>query len=153
GLIERLVAPRSLLAGAVCSFVACCLLGALASRHNPYRAFERFHTFMSIQTLHYPTASQVCALGRDGLPPDQVLVVLGGNSILYGTGQRIEEVWSRRLQEELGERFSVLNLAQPGASFSEFACVAAEAIARYHDRVIFVAPFGISAGAPDQVDG
>ena len=123
------LAPRLLLLGVVASFLACCVAGRLLSRVNCLRNFTRFHPSINYQNLYYPTVSQVRSLARDTLDPDKVVVVLGGNSILQGFGQGAAGNWTRHLQELLGERFQVLNLALPNTIPFEFGAVAAEVLA------------------------
>jgi hypothetical protein len=135
---EGELAPRGLLLGCALSFLACCALGRAVSRHNPYKNFERFHEFINYLSLYYPTVAQTRAIARSALAPDQVAVVLGGNSILYGGGQGDRLRWTRRLQALLGPRYRVLNFAFPGARPADVGPVAAEVIQRDHARVIFV---------------
>jgi hypothetical protein len=150
GALERLVAPWPLLVGVVASFLGCCAWGAWYSRHNVYENFERFHLAINPLTLHYPTAPQVLALARSRLPRDKVAVIVGGNSIPYGVGQRSELLWSKALQAALGDDYRVLNLALPGAAPSEFAGTIAEALSREHPKVLFVTVTGFAgAGWPD----
>jgi hypothetical protein len=69
-------------------------------------------------------------------------VIVGGNSILHGTGQRAAEVWTRHLQEQLGDDYRVVNLGVRGAFTHEFGAVVAEIIGQTHGRVLFVTCFG-----------
>src|SRR4051794_40437780 len=78
---------------------------------NQFDDFLRFHAQISPSTYYYPTASQVIALARASLRPDQVLVVIGGSSIMHGNGQGSAEVWTLALQRDLGDGFKVVNLA------------------------------------------
>jgi hypothetical protein len=149
---ESRLAPRALLAGAACAFLACCLAGARLSRSNPFVNFERFHRLIAAEGLFYPTARQVRALGRDLLPPDKVAVVVGGNSIMHGHGQRSEGLWTKALQAELGDGYRVLNLAVPSAGLAEFGGVAAEVLGRDHPRLLFLSSVS-SAGIPLDMDG
>jgi hypothetical protein len=135
---EKFVAPRPLFLGIAVAFLGCCLLGRWAGSVNWYDGFHRFHKFINTETLYFPTASQVRALGRETLEPDRVAVVIGGNSVLLGVGQREERLWTRRLQELLGDRYRVLNLATPGANAWEFGGLAAEMLARDRRRLVFV---------------
>ena len=64
--------------------------------------------------------------------------VVGGNSVLYGAGQRGQELWTRHLQARLGDGYRVLNLALPGCHPAEFGGTAAEMLARDFPRLIFV---------------
>jgi hypothetical protein len=134
----RHISPNALIAGVVVSFVGCCLAGWLASRHNPFEHFERFHPLINAESLYYPTAGQVRALGRERLDPGKIAVVVGGTSRLQGAGQPEAAVWTRRLQAELGDQFYVLNLAMRAGNTFEFGEPAAEMLLRDHPRLIFV---------------
>jgi hypothetical protein len=148
--LERLVRPWPLLLGALASFLACCAAGAWCSRRPVYQHFERFHQLLSPEALHYPTASQVLALARAELPPDKVAVIVGGNSVLNGAGQRAERLWTKALQAALGDDYRVLNLAVRGAHPAEFGAVVAEALGRERPRVLFVTLTGYGCGGfPD----
>ena len=136
--VERLIAPRALLLGVAVSFLACCAAGFLASRRNPFRHVERFHQMLSPEALFYPTASQVLRLAEGRAGPDQVAVLVGGSSILHGTGQTAEQVWTRKLQALLGERYRVVNLGFRSAETVEFGAVVAEALGRDHKKVILI---------------
>jgi len=109
-----------LLAGVVFAFVGCCVAGRLLSQRNPYKWFTRFHAYIHPTTYVYPTASQVRVLARERLDPNKIAVIVGGNSILHGHGQRVEHVWTRRLQKLLGDDYCVLNLAVFSAEPAEF---------------------------------
>jgi hypothetical protein len=148
----RYIAPNSLLLGAVLGFAGCCLGGYLASRHNPFNAFERFHVFLSAETHYYPTASQVGELARSKLDPTKIAVIVGGSSRLHGTGQALPFVWTHRLQAELGGEFQVLNLALRSGTTAEFAESVAEMLYHEYPRLIVVSdlnPGGMSFHRPD----
>lgn len=153
GILERAVAPWPLLAGVFCSFLACCLAGRLVSRQVVYKDFVRFHPCIAPESLLYPTACQVKALAAEQLSTDQVLVVVGSNSILHGVGQRESEVWTKKLQAHLGERYRVINLAMRGAGATVFAGVAAEMLAVAHPKVIYVTLQGLNADASEPFSG
>ena len=151
---ERRVVPPALLLGAVCAFVSCCVAGRVLSRRNPFVDFQRFHHAISPQALFYPTASQVRALGRARLDRDRIAVVVGGSSVLRGAGQRANEVWTRHLQEELGDDYRVLNLAMDGAFPAEFGGTVAEILTRDFPRLLFVSDVFLGyALARDPVPG
>jgi hypothetical protein len=146
GLLERILAPRPLLAGVVFSFLGCCVLGRILSRQNQYTDFTRFHSYISPQTQYFPTASQVRSLARASLDHEKVAVVVGGNSILQGVGQRATELWTKRLQELLGSDYRVINLAQARAQPAEFGGVMAEVLSGDHHKVIYITDLGSSTG-------
>lgn len=132
------VAPRPLFAGVVLAFLVCCVNGFLAGKHNCFVNFNRFHHFISPLTLFYPTARQVNALAHARLKRDRIAVVVGGHSILWGSGQSAQGLWTDKLQEALGPEYCVLNLAMNGAYSAEFGGVAADMVARDHPRVLFI---------------
>jgi hypothetical protein len=135
---DRFLAPWPLFAGVCAAFVACCIAGHWTTRHNWFANFDRFHPYISIGTLFYPTASQVRAIGKSRLDPDKIAVVIGGSSIMYGAGQRAEKAWHRELQTLLGDRFQVIDFGANGAQLQEFGGTAAEILLREHPRLIFV---------------
>lgn len=143
---DRFLAPWPLFAGMVVSFATCCALGQYVSHQNPYENFERFHAFINFGSLFYPTAAQVRELGKTHLDRDKIAVVIGGNSVLYGSGQRAEYLWSKKLQALLGDDYRVINLASPGAQVMEFGGVGAEILSREHPRLILVS--NVTPGNP-----
>jgi hypothetical protein len=123
----------------------------MVRRRNVYRDFQRFHTAMSPETYHYPTVRHVRALARSR-GTGKTLVLVGGNSILHGCGQPESELWTRRLQEHLGDDYRVLNLGLKAALPAEFGGVAAEILSQEHERVIFVTnlvSLGVKLGEAD----
>src|SRR4051794_20856253 len=128
--LERLVAPWPLLLGVAVAFGGCCLAGRLVSHRNHLHHFNRFHMLISPQGLYYPTAGQVRALARNTLDRDKVAVIVAGSSVTYGGSQKLEHCWTKRLQDELGDGYQVLNLALPGGRPSEIGAVAAEFLGR-----------------------
>jgi hypothetical protein len=149
----RALRPRAFLLGVAAAFAGCCLAGRLAARRPLLGRVERFHTLVSPMGQFYPTASQLRRLGEARLDPGKVVVVVGWNSVLYGVGQSPGGVWTRRLQEELGDGYQVVNLALPGAQPHEFGAVAAEIFAARCPRVILVTGAwpGHNAGSPDGI--
>jgi hypothetical protein len=137
-VMERAIAAHALLVGVAVSFLGCCLAGQVLSRHNCFREFTRFYDWISPQTDYYPTLSQVRALARATVDPRKVVVVLGGNSIMQGSGHRKSHVWTRHLQTLLGSDFQVLNLALPACQPFEFGATAAEVLSRDFPRLLLI---------------
>src|SRR5688572_1398656 len=111
GLLDRIVSPKSLLAGAVIGLAACAYGGHTVGHMNRLKKFERFQAETDYRTNYQPSANQVRSLLRETVRPDQIAVVVAGNSVLLGSGQSTEGVWTRHLQAELGDQFKVVNLA------------------------------------------
>jgi hypothetical protein len=136
--IARLIVPGALFLGVGLGLAACCLAGAAASRRNPFRHFERFHVYLTPESLFYPTACQVRALAKSRLDPHRIAVVVGGNSIMHGAFQSPSGVWTRKLQALLGDRFQVINFGFRGAGTGEFGATAAEVLGRDYPRLILI---------------
>jgi hypothetical protein len=136
--LQRFLVPGPFLSGVALAFAACCWFGYLAAHHNCFDHVERFHQFLSPEALFYPTASQIYEYAKHELPPDKIAVVIGGNSSLYGTGQRSGHVWTTRLQELLGDEYHVVNLGLRGANICEGGAVIAEALLKDRPRMIFI---------------
>jgi hypothetical protein len=138
--------------GVVFSFLACCLGGRWVSRQLLYTNFVRFHQMISPQSQFFPTACQVEKLAEAQASPDQILVVVGGNSIAFGVGQREEQVWTKKLQALLGDHYRVINLAMPSGGTMEFAGVVSEILAQRHAKILFVTTANVG-GAADASSG
>lgn len=123
--------------------------GRIVSGVNYFHDFERFHLYISPSTLYYPTASQVVTLTKSLVAPDQVAVIVGGSSVMWGAGQADFELWTQHLQEDLGPRYRVVNLSLPSGSPEEHGAVAAEALLKEGYKVIFLSDLGNGFGSPD----
>ncbi len=137
-LLSRLASrPMPIFLGVIVGFLGCCVAGRIAAR-QPVPNFVRYHQGISPESHFYPTHSTTLELARRHVKPGKVMVIVGGNSVLYGFGQRAEHVWSARLQELLGDDFVVLNLALPGAYANEFASLIAERLTADGVPVVYV---------------
>src|SRR5262245_25311365 len=136
--LRRLLAPLPFFAGLVLALALCCVAGRKAPGVYGFRDFRRFHSAINPEHQYYPTALQVRALARRELPRDKIAVVIGGSSVMEGIGQPVEQLWTRTLQQKLGDEFRVLNLAMPGGAPNEHGQLAAEMLCRDHPRVISV---------------
>src|SRR5262249_2142638 len=92
----------------------------------------------SAEGLYYPTVCQVRQLAKSRLDPGKVVVIVAGSSVMHGTGQRADQLWSKRLQELLGEQYQVINLAMRKGTTAEFGGVAAEFRARDFKKIILI---------------
>ena len=132
--------PIAVCVGVVVGFATCCVLGQLTTRKNIYQDFARLHPFLEQETSYYPTASQLVAVAHGQCPPasHKTLVVLGGNSVFNGSGQKRDELWSRALQEDLGDHYHVVNFSAPGAGAVDNGGVIFECLAREYPTALFV---------------
>ncbi len=148
--------PVPVLFGVVVGFVACCVAGRVAAHQQPFENFVRFHAHISPETHFYPSFSQVLNLARQQVQPGKIMVVVGGNSVLHGFGQRESHVWTRHLQELLGEQYVVLNLAIRGSDPFEFGGLVAEKLASEGVPLVFVTTAldgNMNAGASGEWEG
>lgn len=136
--LGRLFAPKIFLVSAVFGFLICCGLGYLTTLKNQYGDIPRFGVYVGPQASLFPTASQLLAYTKAHARDDQVLVVVGGSSVMNGVGQSNEQLWTKKLQQSLGDKFAVVNLAMRSCSTYEVACFIAEAMLKQHRKVIFV---------------
>jgi hypothetical protein len=136
----KLFSPLAFCLAAVAGFLGCCVVGRLSAHQNIYPNFVRLHPFLEHETLYYPTASQLAATARAQCPPaaHKTLVVIGGNSVFNGAGQRTSELWSSALQDQLGENYHVINFSAPGAGVVDNGGVVFEILSRDYPRALFV---------------
>jgi hypothetical protein len=132
------IVPSPTILGIMASFLACCLAGRMNRDGNGYRDFQRFHSCLNYTTLHYPTVSRIRGAASSRLERNRIAIVVGGNSVLQGTLCNLDDVWTTRLQELLGEEYRVDNLAMLGASPPEFGGTAAEVLLQDCPRLSFI---------------
>jgi hypothetical protein len=129
------------------------LLGRAGTDRNMFERFVRLHNFISPQSYFYPTASQLLALIKDAGRDADVIVVIGGDSIMQGFGQSDDELWSRELQRLLGDRYAVVNIALYNARFVENGGMAVDALTKEGYNVIQVSDLRMpSIGPPEGAD-
>lgn len=148
---EARLAPEAVLLGAVLAFLACCAAGHRAATCDASENFTRFHPLIAPESLHYPTIRQLRQLARAKLDPAKVAVIVGGSSILQGTGQPAGDVWTTHLQQLLGSDYCVLNLGLRCAAMNEFGAVVAEVVRDEFPRLLFVTD--LSPGKLPEADG
>lgn len=131
--------PSIVLVGALAGFAAMGWLGRQAARRDYHDNFVRFTPWTAPDTKYYPTVNELMAIVRHEAKPGQILVIVGGNSVLLGVGQPPARIWTKRLQEKLGRRYCVLNFAFRGATPDDMGAVAAEALRQEYPRQIYIA--------------
>jgi len=114
-------------------------LGWRAGHTDYHPGYARIYPAISPETNYYPTLDEMTAIVRQRCRRDQVLVIVGGNSILEGVWQPVGDLWSARLQELLGDRYCVINFAFRGGSPTDGGAVVAEALRKEYPRQIYVA--------------
>ena len=144
--------PKAFLLGLALGLALCSALARAVSHRGYHEVFTRFHPVISPEAQYFPTLEEMCGIVRMRCRPEQVLVVVGGNSVFEGVGQPAEKLWTAELQRLLGERFVVVNFAFRGALCTDGGAVVAEALRKEYPRQIYVAnsvpfmaplPFGL----------
>jgi hypothetical protein len=127
------------LLGALVGFGAMCGLGRYVAHLDYHPGFVRFIPMDAPSTRYYPTVNEMMSIVRGQIKPGQILVVVGGNSVLLGIGQPPENLWTKRLQEDLGSGYCVVNFAFRGEGVTNGGAVVAEAIRKEYPRQILIA--------------
>lgn len=133
------LAPLTVLLGVLIGFGALCVLGRRAAVTNAHKDFVRFSPYLAPDTKYYPTVNEMMSIVRERIKPGQILVVVGGNSVLYGVGQPRDKLWTKRLQSELGDGYCVVNFAFRGSPATDGGAVAAEALSKEFPHQIYIA--------------
>jgi lysophospholipase L1-like esterase len=131
--------PWTLLAGFVLGLVLLAWAGRAVVRQDLHPKSVRFHPMIAPDSQYEPTVGEMQAFVRARCRSDQVLVIVGGNSILLGVGQPADKVWTRRLQELLGDRYAVVNLAFRGSSPTDGGAFVAESLRNEFPNQIYIA--------------
>jgi hypothetical protein len=136
---SRFFHPVGFLLGFAAALVACSAIARVAAHRGYHTTFTRFHVVLSPQAQYYPTIEEMCGLVRSRCRPDQVLVIVGGNSIFEGVGQPADKLWTAELRRLLGPRYCVANLAFAGSLCTDGGAPVAEALRTEFPRQIYVA--------------
>jgi hypothetical protein len=115
------------------------IAGHWAGKQNPYFGFQRHHRLISPESFYYPSLDNLTALVRHSTSKKQILVIVGGSSVLIGESQKEKEIWTAELQRLLGPDFKVINLAFRSAEWTEMGAVVAEVLSKEFPRIIYVA--------------
>jgi hypothetical protein len=140
------IRPWWFIGGLVLGLVSLSFLGARMGRTDIHPGFVRFHSMISPEGNYYPTLNEMTAIVRARCRPDQVLVIVGGNSVLQGVWQRDVDIWSARLQDLLGDGYCVVNFAFRGAAPADGGAVVAEVLRKEFPRQVLIANDGVLTG-------
>lgn len=147
GLFAR---PKIFFLGVCIGILICTLAGRKLSDKGYFENFARIGGAHSNGTAFLVTASQISALIRTTCRSDQILVLAGGSSIIMGTGQPISYVWTKKLQEILGRRYCVYNLASPAGWLTGYGSVTMNMVGKEFKDVFLVSN---SLNPPKDADG
>jgi hypothetical protein len=133
------IRPIWFLSGFTFGLVGLAWLGHRTALTDYHPGYVRLYPATSPEASYYPTLNEMAAIVRARCRPDQVLVIVGGNSILQGVWQPAAQIWSKHLQELLGDKYCVVNFAFRGAAPTDGGAVLAEALRNEYPRQIYIA--------------
>jgi len=136
---RRWMRPAWFVAGIIAGLAALGFAGHRAAQIDYHPDFVRFDPPITPEGNYYATADELCNLVRGKCRPDQILVIVGGNSILLGVWQPVSDLWSVHLQEALGDQFCVVNLAFRGSMPADGGALIAEMLRKEYPRQIYIA--------------
>ncbi len=147
------LAPRAFFLGFLCAMVACSLAGRKLAQDGFYESFTRIGGTFQVDDTFLLSPAPMVRWIRAHCSRDRELVLVGGSSIMMGAGQPVRRLWSKRLQELLGDGYCVVNLAGPSGALNGFAGTTlgilgheykrAWLIADMHDGVVGYSPDGV----------
>jgi hypothetical protein len=106
------------------------LAGRWTGKQNLFIAYERSYPLISPEGYFYPSLDNLTELVSHVGSRRKILVLVGGNSVLLGVGQKKDQLWTKELQRALGLDFVVVNLAFRGGRPTEMGAVAAEVLSK-----------------------
>ncbi len=133
------LSPKILVVGVLIGFGTLCFLGRKAAVTDKHEGFVRLTQWVAPETKYYPTVNELMSIVRSAIKPDQILVIVGGNSVTRGVGQPADKIWTKRLQTLLGDGYCVVNLAFNGSLPTDGGAVVAEALRFEFPRQIYIA--------------
>ncbi len=136
--LTRFSWPKVFCLGVLCGLLVCSVLGRHIARTGYYRNFLRFGGGHQLDPTFFPTASQMKAVIESQCKKEQVLVLVGGSSVMFGAGQPVRYLWTKRLNQELGPGYCVVNLAVPAGGFAGYASVALEIVGNEYKRKLLL---------------
>jgi hypothetical protein len=131
--------PVLVFIGIFAGFSLMVFAGRWAGKQNLFVAYERSYPLISPEGYFYPSLDNLTELVSHVASPRKILVLVGGNSVLLGVGQKKDHLWTKELQRDLGPDFVVVNLAFRGCRPTEMGAVVAEALSKKYTRLIYVA--------------
>jgi hypothetical protein len=140
-LLEKLgqrLSPALVFIGIVTGFGLMVLAGRWAGKQNLFVAYERNYPLISPEGYFYPSLNNLTELVSHVASKRKILVLVGGNSVLMGVGQKKEQLWTKELQRDLGPDFAVVNLAFRGAYLTEMGAIVAEVLSNKYPRLVYV---------------
>lgn len=128
-------------------------LGRMTLELPQFPGLKRFWSMQSPTTNFFPTIRQQYSWAKQQIDEGQIVIVFGGSSFLLGNGQPVEQSTAVKLQEKLGNKYRVLNLAvRGGGAFGQGLYVASK-LKQDGYKVIFVSDINPGYAPPFENDG
>lgn len=145
------IQPGPFFAGLLLGAVTMIGLGQWAKQHDTFGDRIRFFQAVSPERGIYPTIDNLAAFVRGKADPDKILVLVAGSSICLGIGQPEEDLWSRKLQEKLGQEFCVVNVSFRSSRYNLVGIPIIRMLRREYPRSVFVSDFGPNDRGPTPI--
>lgn len=135
--MKQILKPPYFFIGIFIGFSMCCLAGYIVSKNARFHHFSRFFSAISPSMQYFPTAHELLTTAKHDVNPNKILVLIGGSSIFRGTGHNSDDLWSKELQKQLGDKFQVLNYAVDGGNFTSFGGTAFRILNKIYPKIIY----------------
>ena len=136
--LSGILSPRWFFIGVAIGLLACIGGGYWASRQDIYGDRDRFFNQISPDGSIYPTFENLCAFVRGKVPKNKKLILVAGDSRMLGVGQTNAGLWTRQLQEKLGNEYGVANVAFRGANTASVGIPLFEALSREYKECLLI---------------
>lgn len=132
----RRFSSKAFLAGLIVGTVILALVGSMVRPPHLISNFRRFT--ISFNTRWFLATARELKAIVDATPRDKIVVVVGGSSVMQGATQAGSMVWTDALQQQLGERYVVLNMAQRSGASNDTGNVVAEMVLKDRRPLVYV---------------
>ena len=140
-------------AGFLATILLVALLGRFTLTQPQFPEIKRFWTMQSPATNFFPTIRQQYEWTKDQTTRSKITIIFGGSSFLLGNGQPVNQSTAVVLQEKLGSKYSVVNLAvRGGGAFGQGLYIASK-LKKDGYKVIYVSDINPAYAPPFENDG
>ena len=136
-LLQRLssfLLPIPFFVGIIIGLSVCIMAGWRASKVDVYGDRSRFFFQVSPEAYIYPTVDNLYQFVRGKAPLDKTLVLVAGDSVTLGVGQQEQHLWTKRLEQEAGDAYAIVNVSFRGARFTSVGLPLMELLAKEYSR-------------------
>jgi hypothetical protein len=145
------IQPKPFFSGSILGVLTILTLGAWAKHFDTFGDRVRFFQAVSPERAVYPTIYNLMAFVRGKADPRKTLVLVSGSSICLGIGQPEDDLWSRRLQETLGEDFCVVNTSFRSSRYNLIGLPLIRMLRKEFPRSIFISDISPNDRGPTPI--